>query len=189
MTTTVQDINKILQEEAAQEDKLVADLVFSNLLPTGPAGFLPESLFVQFFLPRFIGQVKIENDDWVTRWISITGSAMAEVGIFKDGTKDVLFVVPGLFHTQGMTAEQTDGSFNDIDAHRKRLALNSPREATRFFVESLMHKRDQYVSGADLTAPERAWVHILERYNLIPPSGQSSDRVTAATENDFFVFE
>lgn len=189
MTTTVQDINKILQEDAAQEDKLVADLVFSNLLPSGPAGFLPESLFVQFFLPRFIGQVKVENDDWVTRWISITGSAMAEVGIFKDGTKDVLFVVPGLFHTQGMTAEQTDGSFNDIDSHRKRLSLNSPREASRFFIESLMYKRDQYTAGADLTAPERAWLHILERYNLIPANGQPSTNATASSDGDFFSFD
>ena len=67
---------------------------------------VPESIFVNYFLPRFINLNNINGVDprnHIVEWISIAGSPMAEVSVVSDSTGEELFVVPAYLSTNHLS--------------------------------------------------------------------------------------
>jgi len=151
--------NFIFQETNNVQEKL------SILLDKKLLNHIPESLFVNYFLPRFTGN--IIDEKYVLEWISIAGSPMAEVGIIKDGTNEILFYVPSILATNSITLRQEEGDIGDIVEKYNNINNNSPIQGLNFFLEALNNKANEYSNLINLNEISNRWKAILEKYNYI----------------------
>lgn len=142
------------------------DIVFAGLVENTIVNNIPESLFVNYFLPCFIGRA--DNSRWVMEWISIAGTPMAEVAIVKDGTQEVLFKVPGILSTNGLFLNKNRGGIADIFTRYEQISNNIPSNGLSYLVAALTNKKEELTSNLNIDYAKSAWLHILQRYNIIP---------------------
>ena len=165
----VDDINKI------------GSMIFPSFLSDDHLSRIPESLFVNYFLPRFIGE--IEDERWTIDWVSIANTPMAEVIVFDDRTREPLFKVPPLFNTKTIFINKK-GSIGDMFALAQNMSVVSLQRGFDYVVqetESIVKevfpedRNDEYY----LT-----WYNILRRYNKLPELTQSNP----AQQDDLFEY-
>lgn len=143
------------------------DIVFKGLVEQAPINAIPESLFVRYFLPCFTGQVN--NANWVLEWVGIAGTPMSEVNVFKDGTNEVLFRVPGILASKTLLLEKRYGDLGDIFTRYEQIKSNIPSAGMRFMTQALNQTNKELLQKYNSDDTKRAWYHILTRYNLIAP--------------------
>lgn len=187
MELDVNELNNMIQKSIFEETNKVGNLVFQNLLPNGPQNFIPESVFRDYFLPRFLGIIDTPRSSWVVEWISIAGSPTAEVGITHDTSKELLYVVPALLYTNNLGLAKNSGDLGDIFKRYKQIIINLPQNGTSFLMEALHHKNQEYLSSLDITLPEAQWLEIMIRYGIIDLSGQENS--SGALVEDMFDFD
>lgn len=143
------------------------NIIFPGLLDTVPAARIPESIFVNYFLPGFLGTPV--NSKWVLDWISVAGSPMSEVAVVSDTSQEILFVVPGILYTNNLLIEKHDGDLGDIFTRYEQLSMNGQGNGFSFLVSALHSKNDIMLSNNSLKAVNDKWAIILQRYgHLIP---------------------
>lgn len=146
-------------------------IVFDGLLNNSILNNIPESLFVNYFLPCFIGEPKSPN--WVMEWISIAGTAMAEVGVFKDGTNEFLFSVPSILNTNNLFLHKQEGDIGDIFGRFDQINSNTPTRGLGFLIQALNSKNQELLSKLSFDDVNQKWYHILTRYNLVKVDSQT----------------
>lgn len=142
---------------------------------------LPESIFVNYFLPFFIGQ-RNDNENWLLEWISIAGTPSSYVRIFKDGDVNrTLFFVPPVLNTNIIN---NDISLKSIIETSNNYSNNIPIVGTRFLFEALQDKSNKMLSNFN-NSYINEWVSIFNYYNLIPKQESSSNSNNSSLDNYF----
>lgn len=159
------------------------NVVFNNLLNTPYLNTIPESLFVNYFLPCFIG--RSNNNNWVIEWISIAGSPMAEVGVFKDGTNEILFSVPSILNSNNMFLTKTEGDIGDIFSRYEQINNNSPTQGLNFLIDALNSKNTELLNKVNFNDINSRWISILTRYGLITNKDKNTDTNDNSLEDIF----
>lgn len=158
------------------------NIVFKGLLDNQLFNRIPESIFVNYFLPCFMGNAQSQN--WVMEWVSVAGTPMAQVGVVKDGTDQVLFMVPALLQTNNLLMDRGGGDMQNIFSRYEQLNSNLPINGLRFLTEALNSKNQELISKLDMDEVKTAWVNILVRYNLVTlPTAQEQ---TQSPSGDYF---
>lgn len=164
-----------------------------KLIPSGPEVFISEDIFVNYFLPRFVGVVP-NPGNWVVEWISIAGTPTAEVGVRGAGG-EMLFSVPPLLQTKGLAGVSGTGGLNDIFTRYKMISNNIPREGIRFLFAELANKSKELLEEFSLTETEATWMSIMGRYGYLDTGegGQESQGSSTSFDNtaaeDLFDFD
>lgn len=169
------------RQASTVRDMLLAEMdksktvIFDGLLNNSFANKIPESLFVNYFLPCFIGTRQEPN--WVMEWISIAGSPMSEVAVFKDGTNQVLYNVPSMLNTNNLFLNKQDGDLGDIFTRYEQISNNIPTQGLNFLVEALNSKNIEILNKVNFNEVNKRWIEILQGYNLIQNNqNQQSDQ-------------
>jgi hypothetical protein len=153
-----------------------AEVVFEGILDNRELASIPESLFLNYFLPCFLNRVK--NDKWVTEWISIAGTPMSEVNVVDNVTKEVLFTVPSLLNTSSLVYGPGKGDMSNIFSHYEQLSENIPSAGLNFLIEALNAKNTEALSKLNMDYVTKKWMDIFERYNLISRTSEDASRET-----------
>lgn len=174
----------------AVRDMLMAEIdksrtiVFDGLLNTPPMNSIPESLFVNYFLPCFLGNPT--NPNWVMEWISIAGTAMSEVGVFSDATREFLFTVPSLLNSNNLYLHKQAGDLGDIFGRYDQITNNTPTRGLGFLLEALNSKNKELLHNLSFNEVNQKWYQILARYKVIQPEQQLNPVSGNNSEDDMF---
>lgn len=170
------------------EMKKSETVVFEGLLDNPLINRIPESIFVNYFLPHFIGQG--QNPNWVMEWISVAGTPMAEVAVIKDGTNEVLFNVPSLLYTNNLFMHKKGGDLGDIFTKFDQINANLPMNGLSFLLGALNSKNQELMSNFNMEGANAVWMHIFQRYGLVAATPVAALPVAAQQSNvtDFFDF-
>lgn len=175
-----QSINKVL-EMIYKESTKTQDIVYNGLVENKTINSIPESLFVNYFLPCFIGQR--ENPNWIMEWISIAGSPMVELNVFDDNTKQVLFTVPSILNSNRLLISNQGVNINDIFNRYEQINNNMPINSLNFLISALNEKGSQLLSTINNNEPLQQWIYILRRYGYINEQQQPQNETQ---QLDFF---
>lgn len=174
----------------AVRDMLMAEIdksraiVFDGLLNAAPMNSIPESLFVNYFLPCFLGNPT--NPNWVMEWISIAGTAMSEVGVFSDTTREHLFTVPSMLNSNNLYLHKQAGDIGDIFGRYDQINNNLPTRGLGFLIEALNSKNQELLNNLSFDDVNQKWYAILARYNVIQTDQGLGQQNTASPEDDMF---
>lgn len=158
-------------------------IVFDGLLNNVALNSIPESLFVNYFLPCFLGN-PISNN-WVMEWISIAGTPMAEVNVFHDATNEILFTVPSILNTNNLILHKEDGDIGDIFIRYDQINNNIPGQGLNFLLQALNSKNQELLNKINFNDVNQRWYNILLRYNIIQPIDQITEQASN-NEDDYF---
>lgn len=179
-----QNINKVL-EMIYRETTKTQDIVYSGLVEGRTVNRIPESLFVNYFLPCFLGQR--ENPNWIMEWISIAGTPMAEVDVFDDNTKQILFTVPSVLNSNRLLLSNQGANINDIFSRYEQINNNMPINSLNFLISALNEKGSQLLSSVNNNEPIQKWIYILKRYGYINEQQQQQSS-NEPQQLDFFEY-
>lgn len=157
--------NQLMARMSKEADKVFTALCVEN---DQVLGRIPESVFRDYFLPYFSGELPLQDTTVVGTWVAIAGTPAAEVRVIDDTTQAELFRVPPLMSTRyldvltrpnGMAMKAV---FEQASMHRQ----NIPIQGERYLEAAYVHKADVMLKDAKL--PEeysRRWDEIMQRYN------------------------
>lgn len=166
-------VNTVREMLLAEMDKSKT-IIFDGLLNNSMVNKIPESLFVNYFLPCFIGNSS--NPNWVMEWISIAGSPMVEVGILKDGSNQILYYVPSILNTNNVLLHKQAGDIGDIFARYDQINNNVPMQGLNFLIQALNSKNTELLDKINFNEVNQRWIDIFQRYNIVSQlaAGQSN---------------
>ncbi len=129
---------------------------------------LPETLFVEFFLPLFRGDIKdpLLVEEFRTKWFTIARHPQGEVNII-DERGNILFTTPSYSYTKMFdpTKADTSGSFKDLISIANQMGSSNPIRAKQYLENNLVKKFDAMrIKGHVLTKEEERWIEIFRRY-------------------------
>lgn len=159
--------------------------IFTGLLENQLMNRIPESLFVNYFLPCFLGNT--QNQNWVMEWVSVAGTPMAKVAVVKDGTNEVLFTVPALLHTNNLFMDRGGGDMQNIFTRYEQLNNNLPINGLRFLTQALNSKNEELIAKLGMDEVKSNWAQILIRYNLAQATTSNTDQNTQQS-TDYFEY-
>lgn len=144
---------------------------FESLVVNTPKNKLPESLFVEHFLPYFSGDVndpRVKGRDVLTDWVSVAGTPMAEVDII-DEEQNVIFSVPALYDTNiiNLVKPKTGNAIADIYQEYELRKVGVPVAANNFLTNALLDKTRQ-LTNVEQNKTTQRWDAIYARYNTKP---------------------
>lgn len=149
-----------------EENKQLFDLLITN----ADVNKLPETLFVENFLPFFCGEREIgDNKDFLPYWISIAGSPTAEVQII-DGAGYELYRVPPIADTTIIEPAKRKGNvnFGEIVALTKLHSNVTPAKGENYLNKQLADKFFKLTSQSTIFSEnEKRWISIFERYGKL----------------------
>lgn len=144
--------------------------IFNQLIAADEPNKLPESLFVQNFLPYFCGELDIsKNDDVIPYWYSIAGSPNKEVAIIGD-RGEILYRVPALSDTSIIdpTKEKGRVNFGEIVSLAKLYTNQSPVAGENYINQKLAEKFYKLTAKSRVfTENEKRWMEIFTRYGKV----------------------
>lgn len=162
--------------------------VFGGLVDSVTYNRIPESLFMNYFLPCFTGN-QPNNPNWVVEWISVAGTPMAEVTVFDDATRQDLFNVPGILHTNNLFTAATQGGLSNVFSRFEQINSNLPSSGMAYLFGALGEKNAEILQHNNLDAVKERWRAILQRYNLLPTHTAAAPTENAVGGlNDFLYF-
>ena len=129
---------------------------------------LPETLFVEFFLPLFRGDIKdpLLVEEYRSKWFTLARHPQGEVNII-DERGNVLFTTPSYSYTKMFDPTKSDvtGSFKDLITIANQMGTANPIRAKQYLENNLVKKFDAMrVKGHVLTKEEERWIAIFQRY-------------------------
>jgi hypothetical protein len=146
---------------------------------------LPEQLFVNHFLPLFLGEVP-QDTNLLQTWFGIAGNPYMPVNV-TGNNGEILYTVPAFFEREAITLDNADSnatSFTDIIATTEQLSHLHPKRAERYF-EDQMNRRNIVKDGNPLVARNiKIWAEICERYNKKLPEYMQKIKSTEVTVSE-----
>ena len=179
----IEDQVTSIQQAVKEEIDKSKNIIFNGLLNDDICASMPESVFVNYFLPCIVGTAN--NPNWVLEWVSIAGSPMAAVKVVKDGTDEILYMVPGIFTTNNLVFSNDRGNIADIFGRYEQLNNNISSQGTAFLMDALSDKSKEVSDNISLTDAAARWLNILNRYNINTPKNDTPAN-TAEVSEDYF---
>lgn len=176
---TVQELINKEEQLRINELKEKADFISKNMGTQDLYNRINESVFVNYFLPFFIGQR--HSDTWVIEWISIAGTPMLPVNVVDDVTKEVLYTVPGFLDTSSIINDNRNLSLGAIIERYIMIENNGIPMQSRAYLAKNLNEYEKAVTGDMGKNTINQWHYILQRYNLMPaeqqqaPTSQNND--------------
>lgn len=142
---------------------------------------LPESIFVEYFLPYFKGEVTdpVVAADLRKNWITLARHPMGEVNIIND-QGEIIFTTPSIAYTRMFDPTKSDinGSFKDLLLMTNQINVSNPIRAKQYLENNMATKFNAMrIKGHVLTKEEQRWLEIFNRYTVkdknTPNSGNS----------------
>lgn len=175
-------LTKQFTDAAEQQVKDSIDFHFDALVvkPNREINKLPESIFIQVFLPFFCGEKLITDEkDILVKWVSIAGAPTKEVQIIDDNGND-LFIVPPLMDSTIIDIKNEGQGqpflsiISNYELHKNQLPVVGEN-----YLKNSIDERMKTLTK-DSTAHElneKQWNNIFIRYNKIdgPNADESSD--------------
>jgi len=160
------------EEEARIEDlKRKAEFISSSIMNDDLYNKIPESVFVNYFLPYFTGQK--QSDTWVIEWISIAGTPMLPVHVVDDVTKEILYTVPGYLDTSGIINNSRLSLSAIIERYNMYKNNGIPMQSRAYLAKSL-NEYERAITGDISKDAINKWRYILSRYNLLKENNQAT---------------
>ena len=176
------NVRKSLYEDMERSQQIVFDGLVNNV----SVNTLPESVFVNYFIPCFLGNNLRPN--WIVEWVSIAGTPMAEVNIVKDGTQNILYSVPGLLSTNSLMLNKNNSDLSDIFKRYEQINANLPTSGLSFLVQALNSKNEQLLNNLSLSDAKTRWIAILKRYGFIQEAETGFVEVNDSNIDDFLEY-
>ena len=130
---------------------------------------IPESLFVNMFLPFFSGQRVVEEDAMPAKWIGIAGNPFASVQVFSDSTREILYTVPPLFDIDAVgLSNRKRGGIHHMVRMVADLSLIHPSQGINYFNKYISELEILHDRKEEAVAQTRVWMEIFKRYNIVP---------------------
>ena len=147
---------------------------------------LPETLFVEFFLPLFRGDIKdpLLVEEYRSKWFTLARHPQGEVNII-DERGNVLFTTPSYSYTKMFDPTKSDvaGSFKDLITIANQMGSANPIRAKQYLENNLVKKFDAMrVKGHVLTKEEERWIAIFQRYASKNDDNTSSGNSVGGTK-------
>jgi hypothetical protein len=163
------DIDKFRKSKQGDEINGIIDSL--NGVSKETAISIPEQMFVQNFLPLFLGEVSPDTNLLQT-WFGIAGNPYSSVNITgKDG--EILYTVPAFFDRGAIELSSADPNaapITHIVKTTEQLTHIHPKRAEVYFEEQ-MNRRNLVRSTNPLTARNiKVWSEICQRYNKPLPT-------------------
>ena len=188
--TNINEITESIKSAIMADNERMGNVVFDALLNNVTKNVLPESIFSKYFLPCFLG---LRNDqssvNWMAEWVSVAGTAMSEVTIIDDNTKQPLFDVPPIFNTTALYLHKSEGDLGDIFARHRNISNNNPMAGLNFLISALNSKTIDLSTNIDHGGILDRWVAIIKRYGYLDnyKSVNPEDMNTAKQNLDDFL--
>lgn len=190
--SNVKEIAASIQESILKDNERAGSLVFAALLDNAESRPLPESIFRDYFLPCFLGLRKDAGSvNWMAEWMAVAGTAMSEVTIIQDHTKEPLFNVPPIFNTTALYMHKAEGDLGDIFTRHKNISNNNPTAGLNFLIAALNEKTIDLSKSIDHGGILDRWVTIMKRYGYLEHYNQTrTDNSESAKQvlDDYFDF-
>lgn len=131
---------------------------------------LPESIFVEYFLPYFKGEVTdpVAAADLRKNWITLARHPMGEVNIIND-QGEIIFTTPSIAYTRMFDPTKSDinGSFKDLLLMTNQINVSNPIRAKQYLENNMATKFNAMrIKGHVLTKEEQRWIEIFNRYTV-----------------------
>lgn len=132
---------------------------------------IPESLFVEWYLPYFAGQLEtdIENERALASWMQVAKNQFGEVIVFDDRTNEDLFRVPAMASTRVFNPVGSNNvrALADIITLASQKTHISPAQGQEYLQNSLLKKFDSMLDKKHIHSEQEAvWRSIFQRYNV-----------------------
>ena len=172
---------KEIQRKKTEELRTVMDDIYQQVAsPDVVRGKLPESIFVEQFLPRFIGEIPISATDLTFKfWLSISGGPGNPVDIL-DTEGNVLFTVPPLLDTSMLDIEGGEISLAAMLSQYDAYASRGLYEGDRYLQSVLGNRIQESIQNGELDNVN-SWASILTRYGKLE---QMNNNVTTTVYDD-----
>lgn len=188
----VNEITESIKSSILKDNERTGNIVFAALLDNIETRPLPESIFKDYFLPCFLG---LRNDqvsmNWMAEWVAIAGTAMSEVTIIKDHTREVLFNVPPILNTTSLYMNKAEGDLGDIFTKHRNISNNSPTAGLNFLIAALNDKTIDLSKSIDHGGILDRWLAIFKRYGYLDnysQDHQTNSETARQNLEDFFDF-
>jgi hypothetical protein len=178
----LENIKKSLYDDMEKSQQVIFDGLVNNV----SINTIPETIFVNYFIPCFLGNNP--GSGWIVEWVSIAGTPMAEVGVVKDGTRELLFKVPGLLSTNSLILNNDNADLGDIFKRYDQINNNIPSSGLSFLVQALNTKNEQLLSNYTLSDARSRWIEILKRYGFIQQTITGLVEVNDSNIDDFLEY-
>jgi hypothetical protein len=156
--------NRLMSEMSKDVDKVFNALCVDN---EQVLGRLPESVFKEYFLPYFAGEIPLTDTSVVGTWVAIAGTPAAEVRVIDDVTQKELFRVPPLMSTIYLDVQTRPSGmpmkdvFEQAAMHRQ----NIPIQGERYLEAAYADKAEVMLRDAKLPEEyKQRWMDIMNRY-------------------------
>ena len=131
---------------------------------------LPESIFIEYFLPYFKGEVTDPATAAELRknWITLARHPMGEVNIIND-QGEIIFSTPSIAYTKMFDPTKSDinGSFKDLLLMTNQINVSNPIRAKQYLENNMATKFNAMrIKGHVLTKEEQRWLEIFKRYTV-----------------------
>lgn len=142
-------------------------------------GEMPESVFVNYFLPRFFDPDKFQ-DNWVSQYIAIAGSPSCPVRIFKDGdsSKQTMYFAPPMFSSTRVSPrnhvnrDKAGSEIENVFAHARMMSANDAyggeNLVNKYLEASFRNKLGSLEAAQEESA--KVWASLYLRYGFVDPS-------------------
>lgn len=157
----------VIQQKKGELNQAMA-VFHSSLVSNVQNNKLPESVFVQLFLPYFSGTPFPDNRNVIAEWIGIAGTPMSEVDIINDQGA-VLYSVPSLFNTDMLqVANKKAGlAIGDIVDNYKLRDQHVRGSGERYLSHAIEEKLHTMLPEQPNKNPFTArWADIHQRYGI-----------------------
>lgn len=120
---------------------------------------IPESIFVEYFLPYFTGEIAIDDESIIlAKWIDLAGSPYSSVDLI-DKNNNVVGEVPGIF-SHGSTGPRDQRTpMSTVIRKTEHLKTISPVRSREHMVREL----NNYKTTADPNNDDR-WQNLFRKY-------------------------
>lgn len=175
-------VNRLMGNVAEAFNVLVTEYEYQRL---------PESLFVEHFLPLFCGHIDSQSKqgtDLLKKWVIIARDNLNEVSIFSNETGEILFNVPPINSPDVLDiAHNKDRklpSLGDLLGLAEGLSNSIPIRGANFFAKAMDTRTDIIAANPDtikISKYTQRWLAIFERYKNIIASykGQTATNTVA----------
>jgi hypothetical protein len=156
--------NQLMAQMSKDADKVFNALCVDN---DQVLGRIPESVFREYFLPYFAGEVSLADTSVVGTWVAIAGTPAAEVRVIDDVTQKELFRVPPLMSTMYLDVQTRPNGMpmKDVFEHAAMHRQNIPIQGERYLEAAYADKADVMLKDAQLPEEyKRRWAEIMVKY-------------------------
>lgn len=175
-----------IQNQNTDSLKQLGDLMFTELVEKKQPNRIPERVFVQAFLPVFLGESKLPNtSDALINWIAIAGDPFSPVIIMDDKGEELFQVPPVMDSSVVDPRKPLQQSISDFITMYKLKTDYVPAVGQRYALETTMKIMGELGETDKLQQTSQSWDLIRQRYRKDTPFSQPTAQKIEEDLDDF----